>query len=215
MAENIFSKTENYLYTLCYYYFVVKMDMKKLLEIGGAVEIKRDKETEMFLKSIEELEEVARKGKIKGIKIDGKDIKISKYEKGIRIIAGNLEEVLEEKDRIVYWTGYEWMPLQKGNYSHLVFLLSAAGNIITVDGKPYKITKPEEFAKAFYEGIKNEPTGFETREEPPLEEYLSRRCGPRRPPTIRPKERKPYDLIDMKEEEQESEGPKIYRIDQF
>ena len=53
------------------------MDMKKLLEIGGAEEIKRDKEAEMFLKSIEELEEAVSKGKIKGIKLDGKDIKIS------------------------------------------------------------------------------------------------------------------------------------------
>ena len=115
------------------------------------------------------------------------------------------------------------MPLQKGDYSHLVFLLSAAGNQITVDGKPYKITKPEEFAKAWYEWIKNQPTGFETKEEPSLEEYLSVRCGERKPPTIRAK-RPPYELIDMEEEgkpyealekDKESKRPKIYSTDKF
>ena len=198
------------------------MDMKKLLEIGGAVEIKRDKETEMFLKSLEELKRLADEGKIRV----GKDVKIEglPYEECyFKVVVGGKEEADERKDRITYRAGYDWVAMQKGSPENLVAFLSAAGNTITVDGKPYKITKPEEFARAWYEGIKNEPTGFETREEPPLEEYLSRRCGPRRPPTIRAK-RTPYELIGMGEEgkpsealkkEQESEGPKIYRTDKF
>ena len=205
------------------------MDMEKLLEIGGAVEIKRDKETEMFLKSIEELAEAASNGKIK---FNDKDIKIYKYEnkEGFSVFFGSqgesgyeVEEVSEDRGRITYRAGYDWVAMQKGSPENLVAFLSAAGNQIIVDGKPYKITKPEEFAKAWYEWIKNQPTGFETKEEPSLEKYLSRRCGPRRPPTIRAK-RTPYELIDMKEEgkpyealekEKGSEGPKIYRTDKF
>ena len=176
------------------------MDVKKLLEIGGAVESKGTKRIkgDEFLEGIDELEEVASKGKIN---VYGEGIKISKREDvdAFSVFIGSQgeseDEIIEARRAIVYWIGNDRKGWYKDDPYNFVSFLFAAGNTITVEGKRYEITKPEKFARAFYEGIKNEPTTFETMniEEPALEKYLP--GNERKQPTIKRK-RPPYEPLE-------------------
>jgi hypothetical protein len=151
-----------------YYTLVVKMDMKKLLEIGEAREIgSRDEK-----RYADSLDELVAYGKSR------KDVEVTKKEKEdfFRIRFNNVT-VTEYESTIALWNRgiTESNEYKKDIPANFGDLLLETENEIIVDGQIYKLEKPYKFAEELYKQIKDEPNGFEETEETSLAEYCSRK----------------------------------------
>lgn len=140
------------------------MDVKKLLKAGKAEEIK-----EYEKKYKESIDELVEYGKDKEGFIEKEDNQfILNY--GDRIIIEDEEGIYGGQKGLA--PGFN---ISIDHVQNFISILMDAKDIVTIYGKKYKIDLLSKFTKELYSQIKNEPNGFEGKDEVPLAEYCSRK----------------------------------------